>query len=135
MKERRSLPEIATLTVSAALVVFLAGFLGWHGLFVKRRPPALKASVLVEKARQSATLEWTLPVEIRNEGDFPLQALRVAVELIDADGARRTVNVDLPYLAERASETVFVLSQTDPRQARPRATVESFQAQGAATGY
>ena len=132
----RSLPERVTLLVSLAVVASLIGFIAWHGLFVQRGKPAVQVRVLVRAAWQQAGRGgWTVPVEIRSVCDVPLENVQVTVEMTTRAGDRADVTVEAAYLAERASEEVFVLSELPPKDAGITARVESFKARRDARGY
>ena len=131
---RHSLPEQVTLFLSLAIVLGLIGYIGWHGLFVAKGLPRAEARVLSEKAREQGG-QWLVPVEVRNLSDLPLEEVNVNVRMTTAGGERKEITVTSPYLPERGSDEIIVISELPPAKANPQATVESFKAQRSSSGY
>lgn len=134
-EERRSLPEKVTLAVSLTVVLVLIGYIAWHGLFVERGTAMAAARVRREEAKQTATGQWVTPVEVRNLSDLPLEDVQVKVEVTTPEGKTADIGLSFPYLAERAAETAFIVTQSEPKKAAPQAAVESFKQQADSQGY
>ncbi len=133
-QQRHSLPERVTLFLSVAVVLGLIGYIGWHGLFVAKGPPMIEPRVLVKKAVERGG-QWLVPIEVKNLSDLPLEEVNVAVEMMTREGEKTEITLTSPYLPERGSEEMIVVSELPPAQAKLRATVESFKAQRSSSGY
>ena len=133
-EQGRSLPEKVTLFVSLGVVLGLIGFIAWHGVFVEKGKPAVEVRALAGKAWQQGD-QWTIPIEIRNDSDLPLEDVQVKVEMTTPDGDRADVAVEAAYLAVRGVEEAYVLSELPPRQAGIVVRVESFKTREGGRGY
>lgn len=132
--KKSSLPEQVTLIVSTALVLGTAGFIAWHGLATSHGPPSAEARVQIDRVRRAGN-SWTLPVEVKSTCDVPLEDINAVVSLTGKDGARDEIDIAIPYLPERGTETIYVISETPPETARPEANVTHFKASANGKGY
>ena len=95
------------------------------------------ARVLVDRAVRvpGRPPRWVVPIEIRSLCDVPLEEVQVRVELTTPEGEPAEIDVSAPYLAERATDLVQVVSEREPSGANIAARVVAFKAQRGAAGY
>jgi len=120
---QRQAPERVTFAVVAAILLTLAGAIGY--LWVQPREPANVTVELADDVRRTGTQVY-LTGEVRNSGDETAEAVQVVAELIvdgevDANGEQV---VDFLSGGE-TEEVVFIFEQVPP-EAEPRARVASY---------
>lgn len=132
--QRPSLPERVTLVLSLLIVLGLIGYIAFHHFFVESGAPRAQARILLDQAWETDG-QWTVPVEILNASDLPLEEVTVQVEMSTPTGEPAEVSLTASYLPERGREEIYVVTEVEPRRAKMKATIQSFKTQKDASGY
>ena len=121
----RDVAEITTLVLSIAVVAALIGGVVFVQLARGERPPAIDATASLEELRAEGG-RYYLPVEIENRGDQAAEA--VVVVVVQRVGERETEHeVVIDQLAGHGTASATAVLTEDPRRARVRLEVRSFQ--------
>jgi uncharacterized protein (TIGR02588 family) len=116
----RKLAEWVTLGTSALLVLGVAGYLAYHATRQHEPHIAVDVRPLLDQVRHKEG-QYILPVECRNLGDRTLQDFRGEVTYRGSDGSTERREFRIDYLGERATQTVYVYSERDPKGLEVRA--------------
>jgi uncharacterized protein (TIGR02588 family) len=110
----RTVAEWVSLGLSALLILGLAGFL----LFEATRPSSPHVFPVIQplpdNSRSDGSLH-TLPVEVRNTGSKTLRDLRLVLSYKGAGGNTEESDLEIGYLGESSSTTVYFYLGEDPR--------------------
>ncbi len=120
---QRETPERVTFVVVAAILLALAGTIGY--LWAQPREPAIVTVRLADDVRRAGTQVY-VSGEVHNSGDETAEAGQVIAELIvegDVDASGEQI-VDFLSGGE-TEELVFIFEQVSPG-AEPRARVASY---------
>ena len=111
----RKLAEWVTMGLSVVLVLGTVGYLVYLGL--RGDPPLVpvQITVLADQSREKAG-RYVVPVEVRNQGQRTLKNLKVRLSQRTAGGREEAGDLTIDYLGERATATVYVYLNKDPRE-------------------
>lgn len=108
----QSTAEWITLTVSAALIALLAGFLAFNAS--RAESDYVETRVEVGQAAKRMGDAFVLPVEVRNLGNRTLRSLTIEVTLGPAGPKQEKREIELDYLGEGETEKLFLYLDRDP---------------------
>ena len=122
----RTLAEWVSLGISALLILALAGYLLRES--GRGDTPYVRTEVrpLLDQVRQEGST-FILPVEITNGGRRMLRALKVEVTYQGPDGKEESRELDIDYLGERSSQTVYLYFDRHPRDLKVEAKPLHYQ--------
>ena len=122
----RKLAEWVSLGLSVLLILSLAGFLTTRGL--RSEPPFIAAEIRprVEQARRLGE-RFVLPVELSNPSPRTLRNLRAEVEFTPEGGEPEKREIEIDYLGQGATQTVYLYLDEDPAGLRIEATPLSYR--------
>ena len=118
--------EWATLLVSAALLLLVAGLLTYAHFAEGERAPALEARAAVDEARRDGEA-FHLPVHVHNRGRAGARDVQVRVEFTRPTGASdESIDLTLDLLPPGANETAVVVLRSNPARVPIEARVVSY---------
>ncbi len=128
--ERRSggrlLAEWVSLGVSVLLIAGIAGYLLYQALLQQHRIVPVLATARVGSSGRSGE-RYVLPVELRNPSSRTLKDLKVEVSYTPPQGERETRDLEVAYLGEKSTQTLYVYLDHDPRQVNVEVTPQSYR--------
>ena len=122
----RKLAEWVTTGVSLVLVLGVAGFLVYEGMNQDSKFVGAEVKVLVEQAVERGG-KFVVPVRVENRARRTLKDFKVLVTYRSASGERQSEDVVIDYVGERASATVYVYIDRDPRGAEVEAKAAGYR--------
>jgi uncharacterized protein (TIGR02588 family) len=108
----RRLAEWVTLILSVLIVAGLAGYLVQQGMVGDPETVPITAVPDVDGVQRLGEA-FVLPIEVKNSGRKSLKGLQL--EVSSPDGT--TVDVQIDYLGQHSTQTVYTIVKSDPRQA------------------
>ena len=122
----RKLAEWVTTGVSLVLVLGVAGFLIYEGMNQDSMFVGADVKVLVEQAVERGG-KYVVPIRVENQARRTLKDFKVRVTYRSASGERESEDVVIDYVGERASATVYVYIDRDPRGAEMEARASGYR--------
>ena len=118
--------EWVTMGLSVVLVLGVAGFLVYEGMNQDSLFVGAEVKVLAEQAVERRG-KFVVPVRVENPARRTLKDFKIRVTYQAAGGGPETEDVVIDYVGERASVTVYVYLDRDPRAARVEARAVGYR--------
>ncbi len=122
----RKLAEWVSFRVSASIVVALAGYLAYDAFRANSPIVPIEVTVALDEAAR-AEQRYVVPVRVRNMGQHALTDVKVRVTHRSPGGENASQDFDIDYLPEASDETVYLLVDRDPREARIEARAVQYR--------
>lgn len=122
----RLLAEWVSLGISLVLILGVAGYLLYEALNQKTRLVVAEVTPRLEQTRHERSL-YVVPIEVRNPGTHTLRNLKIEVTYTGSDGKEESRELEIDYLGEKSTQTLYVHLEEEPRAARLAAAPQSYR--------
>lgn len=121
----RNLAEWVSLGLSILLILGIGGYLLVEAL--RTGEPYVVAEAQLQFDRMVKKDEtYILPMEVRNKGEHALRELKVQVTYTPPEGKEETRDIDLSYLGESSSQTMYLYFKDDPKTLNVKAEPQVY---------